>query len=437
MTVLRHGWILTMDDQEHSYRDGYLVFDENGIIDVGDEKTIPQTYQAMGEDLHGALVFPAFSNLHTHLSMVPFRSLADDCPNRLHRFLMPLEQKAMTKDLAVVSAKLAMAELLLSGTTSAVDMYYFESDVAQAAMDMGFRLWAGETVLDAHRPDGEGLDSAFAEIQKTKDITASCTLVTPLVAPHAPYSLSLESLKACYRYAQEHGTLWTMHLEEMPFEMEQFRNTYQMTPVGVMEKEGLLDDRLIAAHLLLPTESDIEILASRHVSVAHCPGSNAKAAKGVAPIPEMLSAGCMVGLGTDGPSSGNTLDMFTQMKLYAVLQKNRLHDRSAVPAQAIVPLATRNAGIILKAPIGQLIQGYQADITILSFDRPNMVPCHDPYSVLAYSAGVQNVKDVYVAGRKKVANGNLVSVSYDDLVSQFTEQSARFNREAEKLLQTL
>jgi cytosine/adenosine deaminase-related metal-dependent hydrolase len=204
-----------MDDQEHSYRDGYLVFDENGIIDVGDEKTIPQTYQAMGEDLHGALVFPAFSNLHTHLSMVPFRSLADDCPNRLHRFLMPLEQKAMTKDLAVVSAKLAMAELLLSGTTSAVDMYYFESDVAQAAMDMGFRLWAGETVLDAHRPDGTGLESAFMEIQKTRDLTASARWSPAGRTARSVFAFPGE-LKACYRYAQEHGTLWTMHLRRCP-----------------------------------------------------------------------------------------------------------------------------------------------------------------------------------------------------------------------------
>lgn len=433
MKVLRHAHIITMDDTQTTFDDGYLVIDKGMIAALGLERDIPAMYaNAEGEDLGGQFVYPGMVNLHTHLGMVSFRSLADDYPDRLHRFLMPLENEAMTRQLAKASTKLAIAESLLSGVTAAVDMYYFESAVAEAAAEMGFRLWAGETYLDSPRPDGTGFESAMRETEKI--IALANPLIHAIVSPHAPYSMSFDNLAKSYRYAVDRDLLWTTHFAELPIERMQYEKEYGMGLVEKLEKEGMLSSRLLAAHVLLVDNDDIAILGEHQVNIAHCPGSNAKAAKGVAPVPELLSAGALAGLGTDGPASGNTLDLFTQLKLYAVLQKNRLKDRGAVPAKEIVPLATSNAGRILSSPIGQLKAGYQADIMVLSSQRPNMVPLYDPYSVLVYSAQSQNVRDVYVAGVQRVKEGCLFGIDYPKLLSEFQEASAGFEASARKRL---
>lgn len=430
MKLLRHGYIVTMDDEGSVYEDGFLAFDENEIISTGAEASLPEEYQGKGEDLEGALVFPGFVNLHTHMGMVPFRSLADDYKDRLRRFLIPLEDAEMTRELAVASSKLAITEFLLSGTTSALDMYFFESSVAEAAESLGFRLFAGEAFRDDPACDAPSIEAAREEFLRIR----RSRLVTPVVAPHAPYSLSADSLHFCQELAREHNTIWTMHLEEMPFEMEGFKEKYGTSPVGFLDREGLLDESLLAAHMIFLSPEDIPLVRDRGVRIAHCPAANSKSGKGVAPIAECLKEGILVGMGTDGPSSSNSLDMFNQLRIVPYLQKNRLHDRSVLPAVDIVPLATRNGGLILSAPIGQLRRGFKADIQILSRKRPNMLPCYDPYSVLVYSADVQNIKDVYVDGVQKVKDGSLTDIDYEAVVDEFMCASSRFESGARRLL---
>ncbi len=433
MKILRHAHIVTMDDDNHEFQDGYIAFDETGIKKLGEERDIPENLKPLEhENLHGALVLPAFCNTHTHLGMIPFRSLADDMPDRLRRFLMPLENKAMTRELAVASAKMAIAEMLLSGTASAVDMYFFEADIAKASQEMGFRLWAGETFLDAPHCDAKDFSGGFEVLESIMKLSSN--LIIPVAAPHAPYSVSLANLHSCADFAKANNLMWTMHLSEMPYEIELFKNSCGLSPVQKLHQEKLLSENLIAVHLLLVNDHDIRLLSDNGVGISHCPGSNSKAGKGVAPVTEMIEAGCTVTIGTDGPASGNTLDMFTQMKLYAILQKNRLHDRSAVPARDILPLVTRNAGLILKSNIGQLIAGFKADIQVLSFDRPNMTPCYDAFSSIVYSAQPQNVKDVYVNGRQLVKDSNLCAIDYGAIREEFNEASADFERQARSLL---
>jgi 5-methylthioadenosine/S-adenosylhomocysteine deaminase len=434
MTILRNAHILTMNEKMTEYTDGFLAFDEKGIIGLGDEKEFPEEWACLpSEDLHHDLVLPSLINTHTHMGMVSFRSLGDDCPDRLHRFLMPLEDRAMNRELAVCSSKMAMAEMMLSGISSAVDMYYFEADVARAAAQLGFRLWAGETLLDKPHCDA---DSFEASLERTEETIAACgesPLTIPIVAPHAPYSLSLEHLKDAFSFAKERHLLWTTHLSEMAFEVETLRKDQGKTPVGWLSANGLLDDSLLAAHLLLLTEEDIDLLSGSGVSAAHCPGSNAKAAKGVAPALKMIDRDINVTLATDGPASGNALELFTTLRLCAILQKNLSHDRSVAPARNIVPLATRNAGIALRRKIGVLKEGWESDILVLSMSRPNMIPSYDPYSVLVYSAGVQNVQDLYIAGVRKVRDGMLTDIDLDELETEFSSVSEPFHREAMKL----
>lgn len=428
VTVIRHGYIVTMDDEKRVFPDGYLAFEGRDIVAIGAEKELPEEYKRQGENVKGALVLPGFVNLHTHLGMVSFRSLADDYNDRLRRLLMPLEDLAMSRELVRASARLAISELLLSGTTSAVDMYFFEDEAAAAAEELGFRLWAGETFRDAPSCDSSSPEESaevFRSIRRSE-------LVTPVIAPHAPYSASLDTLRFCKRLSEESGAMLTMHLEEMPYEMVGFREKYGATPVEVLDREGLLDSSWLVAHLIYPSEEDIRILSQRGVKVSHCPAANAKSGKGVSPIIECMARGITIGMGTDGPASGNTLDMFSQLRIVPYLQKSRLHDHSVLPARDIVPLATRNGGLVLGAPIGQLRPGFRADIQVISRERPNMFPCYDPYSVLVYSAQVQNVKDVYVNGVQKVRNGRLCGVDCKVLEAELERAGRDFVKTARR-----
>lgn len=431
ITILRHGLVLTMDDEGHIFEDGFIIFSPDGIIAVGEEKNFPEEFDSFPcRDMGGHLIMPGMINTHTHLGMVSFRSLADDYKDRLKRFLMPLENNAMTKELAAASSRIAMAEMIRAGITAAVDMYYYEAEIAREADSLGFRLWAGETVLSSPHPGASDLSESFSRCDEL--MRNSSDLVTPLIAPHAPYSLPMDDLKEVFRYRKANGIGWTMHLEEMPFEMEAFARDYSSTPVTIMSEENLLDSSLIAAHLIFTSDEDINILSETGVNAALCPVANAKSAKGVAKGLEMMKS-VNVTLGTDGPSSGNTLDLFTQMKVFAVLNKNRLADRTAMPASSIVPLVTRNAGKALGRNIGQLLEGFESDISVLSLSDPNMIPCYDPYSILVYSAQPQNVTDVYIKGKAMLESGKF-TFSFSDMVSSFNEAASGFRREAEKLL---
>jgi cytosine/adenosine deaminase-related metal-dependent hydrolase len=426
-----------MDERLSAYEDGTLVVDDDTIVYVGPDRDIPPAFlERVDEvlDLSDTVVIPSFINCHTHLGMVAFRTLGDDVADRLKRFLIPLENECMTEELAVASARLAMAEMQLAGVGAAVDMYFFEVAIAEAAVEMGFRLWAGETLMSAPHCDVADVAGGLEVSRNLISSFAHHPLITPIIAPHAPYSTSFEELKLAQQLAREQGLLWTMHLSEMEFEMRSFRDTYGTTPIGQLSRLGLLDDSLLAVHCIHASDEDIHLIAQSGTSVVHCPGANIKAAKGLARIPAMLKQGIGVGLGTDGPSSGNTLDLFTQMKLYAILHKNELKDRTAIAAKSVVPLCTSEAAKVLKAydRIGSLEVGKRADILVLGLDAPNMVPAYDPYSLIVYSSGVQNVRHVFTNGEWVVRDHQLTRVDLKRLKADFLRLAHPFFEAAKR-----
>jgi 5-methylthioadenosine/S-adenosylhomocysteine deaminase len=430
ITVLRHARLVCMNDRMDYYPDGYIAFEKDTILETGDEQNFHLFPGAQETDMHGDIVLPAFINCHTHLGMTAFRSLGDDMPDRLNRFLFPLENTCMTAELVYTSSRISIAEMLLSGTATALDMYYFEEQVAKSAQDMHFRLWAGETLLDSPHCDAENFDAGLKRIQKL--LKYADPMIRIICAPHAPYSVSSANLKRVIQFARENDMLWSMHVSELVSENETCRKKSGCSPIRYLADMDLLNDRLIAAHCIFADDEDLSLLAGKGVSVAHCPVSNAKAAKGVARIRDMIKSGTTVTLGTDGPASGNTLDMFTQMKTAVILQKNLLKDRSAMPAAEILKTATCNGGKALRAPIGILTPGYKADILVLSTQDSNMVPVHDVYSVIVYSAQPQNVKTLWVNGELTVKNHSLCLTKLQDLIEDFTQESAEFNTEIKK-----
>ncbi|MCI9105711.1 MAG: amidohydrolase [Lachnospiraceae bacterium] len=431
-TLIEKAAIVTMDENENMWPEGYVLFDEESILAVGEGSCSQEADLRI--DGKGGILMPGMVNVHSHISMMPFRSMGDDCPDRLRRFLFPLELAAMTPELVYAAARYAVCELLLSGVTSVLDMYYFEDRVASACEEMGIRAWVGETVIgqetcDSKKPYG-GLALCEELIRKWKGHDR----IHPLVAPHATNTSSPEMLKAAYELAEKYQVPYTLHVSEMDYEMRYFEEQYGKTPVAFLQELGVLGKSTIAVHCIHTTDTDIQIFARTGTKVAHCPGSNTKAGKGICPVLDMRGAGVSVGVGTDGPSSGNTLDLFTQLKMIACFQKTKYRDRSAFPAKEIVALGTMEGARVLGAEkeIGSIEVGKRADLVLLETQSANMFPVYNPYSVIVYSANASNVDSVWVQGRQLVRGHQLVEADLTAERRRLWLEMAEFQKQAKQ-----
>ncbi|MCM3569944.1 amidohydrolase [Neobacillus mesonae] len=434
-TLIKNAWVLTMNEQMEQFPNGYLMVDDEKISEAGTMDSLPKavSYDRC-IDAKGAILLPGMVNTHTHIGMIPFRSLGDDYPDRLRRFLFPLENECMNEQLAYTSGKYAIAEMQLAGVTTFFDMYYFEQQLAEAADEMHSRALLAESVIDTVTVDVPdpmgGLQYAEEFLPKWQGhhrIQAS-------IGPHAPYSNTIEVLQKADALSKKYDVPWMMHVSEMDFELEKYRKERNQTPVEFLEEIGVLSSRLVAAHCIHLTDHDIELLKKYDVKVAHCIGANTKSAKGVARVRDLINAGVIVGLGTDGPSSGNTLDLFSQMRMFANFHKTYLHDRSAFPAEQIVKLATIGGAkaLGLEEQIGTIEAGKQADFILVETDSVNMFPIYDPYSALVYSANAGNVRDVFIDGKQVVSGKKLADADLAQLRAELSEamEQCGFRRKA-------
>lgn len=438
--IIKDGIIVTMNAAGDVWDHGYVMFEDTKILAAGPEEELEKALQELtaqgilkaGEtfeeiDAKRAIVIPGLVNTHCHLGMIPFRGLGDDCKDRLRVFLLPMENQAMDAEMAKLSTRYAIGELLLSGVTTVLDMYYFEEVVAKVMDEMGIRGIAGETVMEKDSCDSKNADEAIergiALIEAYKDHPR----VSGAITPHGTTTCSPETLKRAYEEDVKAGTVFTLHVAEMDYEMTQLREQYGMTPIEFMEHIGVLGPNTLAAHSIRTTEHDVEILAKHGASVAHCIASNTKSAKGVAPVSLMHKHGMSVGFGTDGPASGNTLDLFIQMRMCENFHKNELHDRSAFPAKEVVSMATIEGARALGLGdiTGSIEPGKQADLVLVETDSPNMFPVYDPYSALVYSASASNVRDVYVAGECLVKEKKLVREDFAKIRNDLREKMER------------
>lgn len=438
--IIKNGIVVTMNAAGDVWDHGYVMFEDTKILAAGPEEEFEKALQELtaqgilkaGEtfeeiDAKRAIAIPGLVNTHCHLGMIPFRGLGDDCKDRLRVFLLPMENQAMDAEMARLSTRYAIGELLLSGVTTVLDMYYFEETVAKVMDEMGIRGIAGETVMEKDSCDSKNADEAIergiALIEAYKDHPR----VSGAITPHGTTTCSPETLKRAYEEDVKAGTVFTLHVAEMDYEMTQLREQYNMTPIEFMEHIGVLGPNTLTAHSIRTTEHDVEILAKHGASVAHCIASNTKAAKGVAPVSLMHKYGMSVGFGTDGPASGNTLDLFIQMRMCENFHKNELHDRSAFPAKEVVSMATIEGARALGLGdiTGSIEPGKQADLVLVETDSPNMFPVYDPYSALVYSAIASNVRDVYVAGECLVKEKKLVREDFAKIRNDLREKMER------------
>lgn len=435
ITIIKNINILTMNSNEDIIEDGIVAYKSNKIIYVGNENLYENEENIELIDGKNGILMPGMINCHTHVSMIPFRSLADDYKDRLKRYLFPLEQKLVDKKLTYIGAKYGISEMLLGGVTTFCDMYYFEDEVAKAAKELNIRGILCETIVDFPSPDSKekfgGLEYSKWFIEKWKDDE----LITPGLAPHAPYTNTDESLIDAYNISKKYNVPLTMHVAEMDYELEECKEKYNLTPIGYLDKLGILDSNFISAHTVLVDDNDIKILKERKVKVSHNIGANSKGAKGVMPISKMMDNNIDIGLGTDGPMSGNTLDIITQMSQVGKIHKLFNNDRTLLPSIELVKMATIGGAKVLGIDdeVGSIEVGKKADLVLIETQSVNMQPIYDYYSTIVYSSNPSNVDTVIINGDIVVKDKQLISGDFNKIRKDLLELKNKISEVAKTL----
>lgn len=394
-----------MDGTRRVIDNGAVAVKGDRIAAVGTQAEIARRYQPRRRiDAPRGVLIPGLINTHTHAAMSLFRGIADDrrLQDWLENFIFPAEARNVDAGFVRWGTRLACLEMMLSGTTTFTDMYYFEDVVAEATKEAGLRGVLGQTIIGFPAPDYKTPAAALAGAEAFLKRFQNDPLIVPAPAPHALYTNSDESLRAARVLANRFGVPLLIHLSETRRENEESLAKRRLSPAQVLDRLGVLDGRTVAAHCIWLDEADIAILKKHGTGVAHCPSSNAKLASGVAPVFKLLAAGVAVGLGTDGVAgSNNDHHMLEEMDLAAKLQKVTSLDPEALPAKQALEMATilgaRALG--LEASIGSIEAGKKADLVLLDASGAHAVPLYDVYSQIAYALKSSDVRDVMVNGR--------------------------------------
>lgn len=420
--VITGGTVLTMAGE--NIEQGSIAVTAGKIVAVGPSSEIDGRYAAKETiDARGKAVLPGFVNAHTHVPMTLLRGIADDrdLMDWLHNFIFPAEAKNVDAEFVKIGTRLAAAEMILSGTTTFADMYYFEADIGREAKAAGLRCVLGETMLDFPAPDNKTWDEAIAYVRAFAKEFEGDPLVTAAVAPHAPYTVSEEHLRSARALATELGAPILIHVAESPDEMKQVADRYQgRTSLNVLESIGFLADDVVMAHGIFLTDAEMDIAARHGASVVHCPESNMMLASGVARVPEMLARGVAVGLGTDGPAgSNNNLDMIEEMASAARLQKIMRGDPRALSARQVLELATIGGAraLDLDERIGTLEAGKQADVIVIDLQTPSIIPVYSVESAIVYAASGDDVVATVVDGKVLMTDRKLRTLDLPSVLS--------------------
>jgi len=416
--LVKGATIVTMDAERHVIENGFIAVRGDQIIAVGQN---PAEFAPKGliaketVDAGGKLIIPGLINGHTHIPMVLLRGLIDDVTldDWLRKYIFPAEAKNVTEDFVRWGSRLALAEMIRSGTTTYADMYYFEDAEAEEAKAAGVRGVLGETWIDFPAPDNKSEAEMAAYTEKFLKRWQGDPLIHAAVAPHSIYTCSEKTLHDAASLARKYHAPILIHVSEMRKEYMDSIEKNGATPVQYLERIELLGPDVLAAHCIWLDYTDMKILAERQVGCVHNPSSNMMLASGVAPVVDERAAGMRVGLGTDGPAgSNNDLDMMEEMDLAAKLQKTYRVDPRALGAKGALEMATIEGAraLHMEKEIGSLEIGKKADFAILNLDVPNAVPMFDVYSQIVYALKASEVETVVVGGKTLLKNGKLLTV---------------------------
>jgi 5-methylthioadenosine/S-adenosylhomocysteine deaminase len=405
-------WLLPMSGAA-TVLDGHgIAISGAKIVAVGPSTILRTRYTAKREyQLDSHALLPGLINSHGHAPMALMRGYADDLPLQpwLEQKIWPAEARWLSEDYVADGARLAIAEMLLGGTTCFTDMYFFPDQVATAALEAGMRAQLCCPVFDFATAWATDADDYIAKATRLHDLHRDSTLIRIAFGPHAPYTVSDAPLRKLAMLAHELDIGIHMHVHENAQELREAQRTSGLRPLSRLKQLDLLGPRLQAVHMTQLLDDEITLLAQHGVHVVHCPSSNLKLASGFCRVTELHAAGVNVALGTDGAASNNRLDMFGELRLAALLAKGMSNDAQAVSAHTALRMATVNGACALglEEQLGTIETGKLADVVAVDLDHANTKPVYDPVSTLVYSAQASQVSHVWVNGQLLVDGGKL------------------------------
>jgi 5-methylthioadenosine/S-adenosylhomocysteine deaminase len=416
-----------------------LAIGDGRIMDLLPREEAARKYQPSSvlERPSHALI-PGFVNAHTHAAMTLLRGFCDDLPLErwLREGIWPAERRWVSAEMVRDGTELAVAEMLLGGTTCFSDQYFFPEVVAETADRLHVRANVGTPVIDFPTPwAGSPQECLEKGTDLVHDAFVDHPLVTTCFAPHSTGTVTDVTFRELRVLADQLDLRIQIHLHESAAEIEASLRDTGMRPFERLERLGLVNASLLAVHAVHVTQREVDTMAAAGVAVAHCPKSNLKLASGIASLPEFLKAGINVGVGTDSAASNNSLDMLEEMRVAALLSKVSAGDAASVPAREALEIATLGAAaaIGLGDAIGSLEPGKWADITCVDLAAGNTQPVYDPVSQLVYAARAGQVSDVWVAGRQQVDAGELTHIDVASILERSNEWRQRIaSREPEQ-----
>jgi len=431
--IVSGGTVVTMDGARHVIENGAIAIKAGRIEAIGRANEIDQRYAAREViNATGKVVVPGLINGHTHVPMTLFRGLADDLDLQewLTKYIFPAEAKNVTEEFVRVGTRLGLAEMIRGGTTTYCDMYYFEDAIADETSKAGMRAVLGETVIDFAVADNKTNAEAMAYVESFVKKWEGNALIVPAIAPHAPYTVSEEHLKAVRAFSDRTGAPIVTHISETKREVDDSIKAKGASPIDYLNRIGFLNNRVIAAHVVWPTEEELGLLKKLGVGIVHNPQSNMKLASGVAPVPEMLKEDLPVGLGTDGAASNNDLNLWEEMDTAAKLHKLISRDPKVVNAQEAFEMATiRGARALhLEKEIGSIEKGKRADLVVVDLDDLNQTPYYNIYSDLVYATKAADVRTVIVEGRVVMRDRRLLTLNEETIKAEARRYRERIIR---------
>ncbi len=421
--IIHDAYVVTMDQKYRLFEKGAVAVANGIIVAVGNTRDVLERYGAARMiDGRKMLLMPGLVNTHTHSPMTIFRGYADDIPLKqwLYDHIFPVESAFVLPENVRLGTKLALAEMIRSGTTTFNDMYYHSDEVAGVVDKAGMRAVLTEGLIDFPVPNSPTPADALRFSEEMIQAYRPHPLITVGVAVHSVYSASSLVYQQAFELAGKYGVPFNTHLAETRWEFDLIMDRYGVTPARYLDDIGVLGKGLILAHAVHLTDSDMELVALRGAGVAHNPQCNMKLASGVAPIPRLLELGVTVGLGTDGVASNNDLDMFDEMRSCAFSHKITQMDPTVMDARTVLEVATIGGARLLgmDAQIGSLEPGKRADMILLDLNRPHAHPVYNLYSLIVYSLRGSDVHSVYVDGKPLMVNRELLTVDEADLFEQ-------------------
>lgn len=422
ITAIANATVVTLDDDATVLPGATVVLDGPTIVEIAPAGTDSSIAATTVIDAEGGLLHPGLVNAHTHLAMTLFRGYADD--RSLQDFLdrlLPAESRVLSADHVRTGSRLAHAELLRAGCTSALDMYWWPEVSLDESTRSGLRLHTGPIFIGFDGPDATPFD---VRLERARDVRS-----TDWVFAHGTYTMDPGQLRAVGELAAELGARFHIHASENRAEVDDVRTRFGRTPIELLDDAGMLRSGTVLAHAVVLDDDEIARLAETGTAVAHCPSSNMKLASGVCRVPELHAAGVVVGLGTDGPSSSNDLDMYAAMRAAALVHKGVRLDPTVLPAIDVLRMATIDGARALGIDhlVGSIEVGKRADLVLLDPASPSLNPVFDAHSTIVYSASRADVTDVWIDGRRVVEDRRCTTIDVAAAVHEARAEALRID----------